>query len=463
MLGLRRYTTGKYSVISMNEILFKSYGYGLQIPDSYEPHLKKVVFERAKHLIRQILSSIKWGTFTRRISIKSVKEWYDGTILFFLPTLNNQRALQDVYDTVSKQRDNTKWQTKAFFSDETVPTILVAIISLFYLPATFFKLIKLSAEEQRIACYYINHFINCPGIIYSYFKILKKYRPECVILSNDHIMYMKTLELVCEDLGIPTIYVQHASVSNAFPELHFKYSFLDGKDTLDKYTYNGKKAYGNIFLLGAVRYDSLSATARKKTGSFVHNCIGIGINLLDDENVTKVFCKQLLDDFPTLKIKVRSHPALKNNPFNLGDSNRIIYTCATDEPIQNFFNDIDLLISNDSGIHFDATIAGIKTYQYNFSTAKDLDNYSYVKNGLVRKVESWEEMKAIINHFENEKLPDDEIVRFYDESYNKSYQGKCHEIIADFILNGYSLDFLNRKYHLRREVVDETDIYKIPC
>lgn len=179
--------------------------------------------------------------------------------------------------------------------------------------------------------------------------------------------------------------------------------------------------------------------------------------------MTKVFCKQLLDDFPTLKIKVRSHPALKNNPFNLGDSNRIIYTCATDEPIQDFFNDIDLLISNDSGIHFDATIAGIKTYQYNFSTAKDLDNYSYVKNGLVRKVESWEEMKAIINHFENEKLPDDEIVRFYDESYNKSYQGKCHEIIADFILNGYSLDFLNRKYHLRREVVDETDIYKIPC
>ena len=233
MLGLRKYSTGKYSVISVNEILFKSYGYSLQIPDSYEPHLKKVVFERAKHLIRQILSSIKWGTFTRRISIKSVKEWYDGTILFFLPTLNNQRALQGVYDTVSKQRDNIKWQTKAF-SNETVPTILVTIVSLLYLPITYLKLKKLSAKEQRIACFYINYFIDAPGVIFTYFKILKKYKPECVILSNDHIMYMKALELVCEDLGIPTIYVQHASVSNAFPELHFKYSFLDGKDTLDK-------------------------------------------------------------------------------------------------------------------------------------------------------------------------------------------------------------------------------------
>ena len=206
----------------------------------------------------------------------------------------------------------------------------------------------------------------------------------------------------------------------------------------------------------------LSVTARKETGSFVHNCIGIGINLLDDENVTKAFCKLILDDFPSLKIKVRSHPALKNNPFNLGDSNRLVYTCATDEPIQFFFNDIDLLISNDSGIHLDATISGIKTYQYNFSTAKGLDNYSYVKNGLVRKVESWEEMKTIITNFENEKFPSDEIVRLYDESHNKSYQGKCHEIIADFILNDYSLDFLNNKYRLDRAVVDGTNVFKIP-
>lgn len=461
MLGFNILSSGKYSVISMNEILFKSYGYSLQIPDSFRPQLKSILFERSKLLLRQILSSIKWGTFTRRTSVKYVKEWYDGTILFFLPTTNNQRALQGVYDIVSKKRNNTKWQTKAF-TDESVPTILAALVSLLYLPVTFYKLNRLSSKEKRIACYYIYHFINTPGLVYSYFKILSKYKPECIILSNDHILYMKALELVAEDLGIPTIYVQHASVSNAFPELHFKYSFLDGKDTLDKYTYNGKKAFGNIFLLGAARYDSLSAKARKSTGFFIHNCIGIGINLIDDEKVTKAFCRQLLEEFPYLKIKVRSHPALKNNPFNLGNSDRIKYTCATDETIQDFFNDIDLLISNDSGIHFDATIAGIKTYMYNFSTANDLDNYSYVKNGLVRKVKSWEEMKTIINHFENEKLPDNEIVRFYDESYNKSYQGKCHEIIADFILHDYSLDFLQNKYHLEREVVDNTNVFKIP-
>ena len=97
MLGFNILSSGKYSVISMNEILFKSYGYSLQIPDSFRPQLKSILFERSKLLLRQILSSIKWGTFTRRTSVKYVKEWYDGTILFFLPTTNNQRALQGVY------------------------------------------------------------------------------------------------------------------------------------------------------------------------------------------------------------------------------------------------------------------------------------------------------------------------------------------------------------------------------
>lgn len=460
MLELRKYSGGKYSVISINEILFKSRVGELTTPSNLHTSINKSTWSFIKKTVRAVFSSIKKGTFLNRINIKSLKLTYEDSLLFYLPSINNQRALQGVYDIISKQKPDVKWITKTI-SDETVPTILVYIISLLYLPLTYIKLKKLSPKEQRIASYYFKNFAFTPGVVYAYFKILSKYRPECIILSNDHYYFMKIIGLVAEDLGIPTLYVQHASVSNAFPELHFKYSFLDGKDTLDKYTYNGKKAFGNIFLLGAVRYDSLSATARKKTGCFVHNCIGIGINLIDDESITRTFCENLLKEFPFLKIKIRSHPALKNNPFNLGDSNRIVYTCATDESIQEFFNDIDLLISNDSGIHFDATIAGIKTYQYNFSTAKDLDNYNYVKNGLVRKVDSWEEMKDIITHFENEKLPNDEIVRFYDESYNKGYQGKCHEIIADFILHGYSLDYIKDTYHLQEEMIDNTNVFKI--
>lgn len=39
-------------------------------------------------------------------------------------------------------------------------------------------------------------------------------------------------------------------------------------------------------------------------------------------------------------------------------------------------------------------------------------------------------------------------VRFYDELYQKSYSGLCSQIIADFILHNYSMNYLMSVYQL---------------
>lgn len=41
---------------------------------------------------------------------------------------------------------------------------------------------------------------------------------------------------------------------------------------------------------------------------------------------------------------------------------------------------------------------------------------------------------------------DENIVRYYDEAFGKSYAGKCSEIVADFIMSGCNIDAIKSKY-----------------
>lgn len=426
------YCKGKYNPFEINEIIFKKEsGYKKLIPDSFRKTGVFVVIIRTLYItLRSFLS----GIFS--ILKNNLKDMFDNKCLFVIPTVNNQRALQKVIDIVQYKKDNVRVAIKDFGFG-----LYVALMSLPYLPILWYKYTKLTIEEKRLVSYYLENFVFASGFVEFYFRILQKYKPECVVFANDHIYMTKSLELVCEDLKIQTIYVQHASVSYAFPELHFAYSFLDGKDSLLKYTSFGKKSIGNIIILGAARYDGLSSY-RNNRNPHNRNCIGVAINLLDDNDIVNDFCKDVLLTHPNLKIKIRSHPALKDKPFKFDDDERIIYTCATDEPMTDYLDSIDFQVSGDSCVHFDAIIGGVNTIVYNLSKKCFSDNYQYVKSGFIKFAENIEQVFEFANCH-----PDISLVRFYDESYQKTYSGKCSDIIAEFIIKGYNLEIL-KKYDL---------------
>lgn len=377
---------------------------------------------------------------------QSFRNLYDNKLLFVLPTLNNQRSLQQVIDIVKIKKENVRVATRGFYSK-----FHVALVSTMYFPKLWKEFQSHSKEEKRLILFYLHDIILSPGLTNFYFRIMQKYRPECVVMANDHLFLTKSLELVCEDLGIKTIYVQHASVSYAFPELHFAYSFLDGKDSFQKYTTEGKKCVGNIFMLGAARYDALNE-CRVNRKQYKRNCIGVAINELDDNKIANDFFNELLSKYPNVSIKVRTHPGLKKKPFVFDNKDRIIYTCATDENIIDYLDSIDFQISGDSGVHLDAILSGVSTIAYNFTKSVLSDNYEYIKRGLVRYASNIDQVFEFSKH-----SPNISIVRYYDESYQKSYSGKCSQIIAEFIMNGYSLEYLKSNYRL----IDEGGYYVI--
>ncbi len=382
--------------------------------------------------------------------------FYDKTILFRLPTLNNKRSLLKVIEKIKKERLNVKIVEKELEYD-TYPLLRMGLVSLSKLPVFWRGYYSLQHRERRIVNYFMADFIYTPGVVWFYNKMLNKYKPECVVLANDHSFPTKPLELLCENYGVPCVYVQHASVSDAFPELHFSHSFLDGLDALQKYCSKDKHSKGFIFLLGAARFDDLGKY-RKSRDNHMRKCLGICVNRLDDNTIVDEVCVAFLQHFPEWHIKVRMHPSMKSSPFTFTNKDKIIYTCATDETMIEYLDSIDLQVANDSSVHLDAILGGVHTIAYNFSMNSYGDNYGYVKNKLLLLAEN---VKQLCDYIGDGNLPliDRSKVRYYDESYEKKYSGNISEIIADFIINGLKVDNLFANYNIEKKSIGECDYY----
>ena len=327
------------------------------------------------------------------------------------------------------------------------------------------EIYKLPEKKKRIALYYSYNFLIAPGYVWFYFKLLSRCQPECIVLSNDHVVNRKSLILVCEVLGIKTLYVQHAPVSYAFPELHFTYNFLDGIDAYEKYTFGEKNTLGDTFLLGAVRYDRLSELRQYKKIDAKTHCIGIAINMLDDYDKIDELCKYILEEFPHCSIKIRSHPAMKDKPYVFFHNERFLYTCANEEPITDYLKSIDMQIAGDSGVHFDAIIAGVESHAYNFTCNKFIDNYGFVKNNVIELLETKESVGLILHGFydKNERYQVNiDYIKRLDESFGKGYAGACHSIISSFILHNYDIKYLVDTYGFNIKSHEKGFYYFIP-
>lgn len=452
----------RYDALSLNAILFdKRAPYNKQIPFSVRPHgmwyyVIRVLYAIVKEAVKIIL---KFPINQWLVGIDWYGKYYKGNNLFLATSTNNMRALELIIDRVRKEKENI-----FVFNEQNTyrcfPRIMVLICSLRSCFRTILTISRLPPYERRIAGYYISNIFLSTGYNHVCRKLLSKYRPFSVIMTNDHVYNTKALALICEDLDIKTVYVQHASVSYAFPELHFSYSFLDGLDSFEKYTAEGKKVYGEAILLGALRYDKLSDYRLRRRYN-KRNCIGISINKLDDSNKIVALCQNLLEKYPNIILKIRSHPSIKRNPLDY-ECDRLLFTRAKDEGIIDYLDSIDLQISGDSGVHFDALLGGVPSLAYNFSSFKYGDNYKYVEKQLVRYAENFQQVSQFIEE-NDESLPVPSQIRFYDESYGKSYAGHSSEIVGNLITSGFDFDQMRRQNKMESKDYNGNKYWVISC
>ena len=380
------------------------------------------------------LNVLKHGKLFRGKSY--YKKQYDLKNIFFAPTLNNQRALEDIiqktncYFLIDDIKDNNKY-----------PIIQVYLISL----KTFIFIIRkyLSLENGKkkniIGNELINYILTC-GFYYVDFYICQNVKIRSLIVSNDHTNFNRAFVKAANEKRIITTYIQHASVADYYPELKFTYSFLDGLDSLYKYaSCHNTLDNTTVILLGAARYDSLAQ--KRQVDKKMKYAIGIGINILDDEKIIEDISHRLSTAFPEYKVIIRAHPNWRKS-IHIYNSN-ISFTSAYDESIDVFLNKIDVLIANDSCIHLDAIKFQVPTLMYTFSKLGFSDQYSFVNSKLVKYIRSYEDLEKIIVD-KSFYIQADDIIRLFDNSNKREYEGNVSLLIANIINEDFDKTFYSQ-------------------
>ena len=327
--------------------------------------------------------------------------------------------------------------------------VIMVSMSLFFLKALPLYLnLKKKGKKKEIS-WYFHKF--CESYIYIPFFLeeLEKIRPKLVVVSNDHTVQTRSLRLSAEMLGIKTLYMQHASVSEIFPPLEFNYALLDGNVAFQIYKncYKINKKNYKIFEQNVANCQILLTGQKKSvyidTLQKKHTVLQIGVATTKQDNFSYV--KNLLKILLSMKFKciIRTHPSqslsfIKQLKDFIKDNEMLSWSDSHEQSLVEYFLNLNALIASNTGIHLEGALAGLPTFYYEMSDkVYKSDYYSFVKNDISENLEnnfSFESLIFSIKRLENSKRRQTAI-KNYSETFGSFWQNREGELSALIINN----------------------------
>ena len=351
-----------------------------------------------------------------RVRYKTIKE-----VLFFVPSANNKKSVRTILENL-KLNNVSIWGTPK--TDLPYTRFYFTSIQGLHL---FHKLYKTSStDDKRLIRQFALIFMNTYGVYKNFERIIAE-NPQLklIVFSNDHINICRCLIEVAEKHGIKTLYVQHASITDKFPPLHFSYSFLDGKESYEKYEKIGKIS-GKVFLTGSPRFDELYDFK----GATKMYEIGVALNMRDSCDKVMELCKYL-QSHVSKSIIVRPHPQMGRlfDPLLFRKAGMDI-SDSTQESSFFFLSKVKFLVANESSIHLDAALIGVPSLLFNFSSEKVCDWYSYIKNGMIQVCDNYDDVVKVLKNRHGLPVAN---IQYYNASFQTPIEGKVGCFIATFI------------------------------
>ncbi|WP_240047306.1 hypothetical protein [Hymenobacter nivis] len=237
-----------------------------------------------------------------------------------------------------------------------------------------------------------------------YGRALRNYRPRAVVFANDHNDDARAMLLACRAAGIPTAYVQHASVSANFPPLGFDLSLLEGQDALDKYRRCGP-VRGRAALVGMPKADAY--LARRNTAPAVRR-VGLACNIHDPLPALADTLAYLAGALPELTLTLRPHPS---DTRDFGPLHRqlpqVQWSDARQQNVFEFLETQDALVAADTSTHLEATLLNVASIYYRFAANPLTDDYyGYVAHGLVPRAADLTALGALLGALAQHKSAD---------------------------------------------------------
>ena len=268
-------------------------------------------------------------------------------------------------------------------------------------PVVFAGLLR--SEGQR-AWRFFDFIFYAIGYYEVYRRALRHYRPRAVVFSNDHNDDTRSLLLACQAEGVPTAYVQHASVSTYFPPLAFDLNLLEGQDALDKYRLCGA-VRGRVELVGMPKADAF--LSKKNTQPFVQR-VGVACNIHDPLPALTETLVYLLHELPEFTFTLRPHPS---DGRDFGLLRQLLpgleWSDARQENVFDFLLRQDALIAADTSTHLEAMLLNVASIYYRFGTNPLTDDYyGYVARGLADRAEMPAQLITLLRQYAHAKPAD---------------------------------------------------------
>ncbi|KAA9346202.1 hypothetical protein F0P94_01620 [Adhaeribacter soli] len=264
------------------------------------------------------------------------------------------------------------------------------------------------------------------GFYEQYLKHLKKYRPKAVVFANDHNDDSRAMLLAADTLNIPTIYIQHASVSTAFPPLEFSLSLLEGQDALNKYKQCGPIS-GEVKFIGMPKADKFLQYRNFKPKA---ENIGIAGNTLDHYEGLKETLTSLTRHFPELHFTFRSHPGDTRDFTFVNELGRnATVSDPKTETVFEFLKNQDVIIAADSSIHLEAALLNIPGIYYRFGESNfTFDYYGYVKQGLILYAANSDTLFKALQEYKMQRPEVYKKAAYYNATIGTETEGKSDEL-----------------------------------
>ncbi|WP_236049625.1 hypothetical protein [Hymenobacter negativus] len=268
-------------------------------------------------------------------------------------------------------------------------------------PVAFFGLLRTDGGR---AWRFFDFIFYAIGYYEVYRRALRHYQPRAVVFSNDHNDDTRSLLLACRAEGVPTAYVQHASVSANFPPLGFDLSLLEGEDALEKYRLCGP-VRGRVELVGMPKADAY--LSQKNTAPAVRR-VGIACNIHDPMPALVDTLVYLVQELPELTFTLRPHPSDGRDFEPLRQRLPTLqWSSARQENVFDFLLRQDALVAADTSTHLEATLLNVASIYFRFGTNKlTNDYYGYAARGLVERADSPAELAAALRRYAQHKPAD---------------------------------------------------------
>lgn len=307
-----------------------------------------------------------------------------------------------------------------------------------HFPSLFKGLVK---EKKERASDFWDFIWSVTGWYEITLEVLKKYRPKALLITNDHSCIPRALLLAGKELGIPTIFVQHASVTPHFPPLAFDLSLLEGQAAWDNYKKIGIIA-GRVELIGMPKFDKFVPLRKKPTEI---KSLGIAFNLTDDLSKILKVCEVLHAKLPDLALCVRPHPKDPTKHDWSATHPYISKSTGAQESAFEFLGRHDAIIANNTSIHLEALLLNMPSFYLDISRpdCKIEDLYGYIANKLVPVAQSADDIITLIQKHNQHPADVYHKAKYYNALVDTPQEGHSEELVIQYIN-----DFVNKPHSI---------------